>query len=108
MSFDSDGPLLIPVNTQRTINCSSTEGFIINSWLVILSDGTEVGTIAPQGNVQRFGITGIFMPPLLQLIVNTPNRSIVGLRCVGVVFNDAIEIIRRSEAKINITIYGKC
>ena len=108
MSFDSDGPLLIPVNTQRTINCSSTEDLIVTAWFVILSDGTEVGTIAAQGSVQRFGITGIFMPPLLQLIVNTPNTSIVGLRCVGVVFNDATEIIRRSEAKINITIYGKC
>ena len=107
MSFDSDGPLLIPINTQRTINCSS-EDVIVNAWFVILSDGTKVGTIAAQGNVQRFGITGIFIQPLLQLIVNTPNTSIVGLRCVGVVFNDAIEIIRRSEAKINITIYGKC
>ena len=73
-----------------------------------MSDGTEVGTIAAQGNVQRFGITATFMTTLLMLIVNTPNTSIVGLRCVGVVFNDAIEIIRRSEAKINITIYGKC
>ena len=44
---------------------------------------------------------------MLQLIVNTTNTTIVGLRCVGVVFNDATEIIRRSEAKINITIYGK-
>ena len=107
MSFDSDGPLFIPVNTQRSINCSPTEDLIINSWFVILNDGTEVGTIAAQGNVQRFGITGIFMPPLLQLIVNTFNTSIFGLRCVGVVFNYAIEIIRRSEAKINLTIYGK-
>ena len=108
MSFDPHGPLFIPVNTQRTINCSSTERFIINSWFVILSDGTEVGTIAAQGNSQRFGITGIFMQPLLQLMVNTSNTSIVGMRCVGVVLNDATEIIRRSEAKINITIYGKC
>ena len=108
MSFNSDGPLFIPVNTQRTINCSSTEDLIINRWFVILSDGTEVGSSVAQGNVQRFGITGIFMPPLLQLIVNTPSTSIIGLRCVGVVFNDAIEIIRRSEAKINLTIYGKC
>ena len=106
VSFDSDGALLIPVNTQRTINCSCTEDLIINSWFVILNDGTEVGAIAAQGNVQRFGITGIFMMTLVQLIVNTSNTSIVGLRCVGVVFNDATEIIR-SEAKINLTIYGK-
>ena len=108
MSFDSDGPLFIPINTQRTINCSSTEDLIINSWFVILSDGIEAGAIAAQGNVQRFGITGIFRTTLLQLVVNTPNTSIVGLRCVGVVFNDAIEIIRRSEAKINLTIFGEC
>ena len=107
MSFDSDGALFIPVNTQRTINCSSTEGFIINSWFVILSDGTEAGAIAAQGNLQRFGITGIFMTTLLQLIVNTPNTSIVGLRCVGVVF-DMTKITRISEANINLTIYGKC
>ena len=107
VSFDPDGPLLIPINTQRTVNCSSTEGFIIYSWFVILSDGTEVGTITAQGNVQRFGVTAIIMPPLLQLIVNTPNTSVVGLRCVGVVTNDATDIIRRSEAKINLTIYGK-
>ena len=107
MSFDPDGPLFIPINTQRTVNCSSTEGFIINSWFVILRDGTEVGTIAAQGNVQRFGVTAIIMLPLLKLIVNTPNTSVVGLRCVGVVTNDATVVIRRSEAKINLTIYGK-
>ena len=28
------------------------------------------------------------MPPLLQLIVNTPNISNVGLRCVGVVYDN--------------------
>ena len=108
MSFDSDGPLFVPVNAQKTINCSSTEDIIINSWFVILRDGTEVGASVAQGNVQRFGITGIFMPSSLQLIVNTSNTLIVGLRCVGVVFNDAIEIIRRTETKINLTIYGKC
>ena len=107
MTFYPDGPLFIPVNTQRTITCSSTEDLTINSWFVILSDGNEVGASVAQGNVQRFGITGIFMPPLLHLIVNTSNTSIVGLRCVGVVFNDAIEIIRRTETKINLTIYGR-
>ena len=107
MSFDPDGPLFIPVNTQRTITCSSTEDLTVNSWFVILSDGNEVGASAAQVNVERFGITATFMPPLLHLIVNTSNTSIAGLRCVGVVFNDAIKIIRRSEAKINLTIYGK-
>ena len=108
VSFNPDGPLFILVNSQRTINCTSTESIIINRWLVILSDGTEVGVIAAQGNVQRFGITGIFMPFLLQLVVNTPNTSIVGLGCVGVVTNNFGEITRSSEAKINLTIYRKC
>ena len=72
---------------------------------MILSDGTEVGASVTQ---EIFGITATFMAPLLQLIVNTANTSIVGLRCIGVKFNDEIQIIRRSEAKINLTIYGKC
>ena len=92
---------------RSIITCSSTEDLTINSWFVILSDGTEVGASAAQVNAQRFGITATFMPPLLYLIVNTSNTSIVGLRCAGVVFNDAIKIIR-SEAEINLTIYGKC
>ena len=48
------------------------------------------------------------MSPWLQLIVNTPNTSVVGLRCVGVVFDNKGEIIRKMEADINITIYGMC
>ena len=43
-------------------------------------------------------------PPLWQLIVNTTNMSIGGLRCVGVVFNDVGEIIRKSDAEINLTL----
>ena len=108
VSFDSDGPLFIPINTHKTINCSSTEDFIINRWLMILSDGTEVGVIAARGNVERFGITGLFMTTLLQLIVDTPNTAIIGLRCVGVETNNMGEITSSSEADINITIYGKC
>ena len=108
MSFDPDGPLVIPINTQRTINCSYTEGHI-NSWSVILRHSTVFGATAVQGTVERFGITGIFMSPLLQLIVNTPNTSIVGLRCVGVVLDNMGFIIRgnQSEADVNLTIYGK-
>ena len=106
MSFYPDGPLVIPINTQTTITCSYTEG-PINSWSVILRHSTVFGATAVQGTVERFGITGIFMPPLLQLIVNTTNTSIVGLRCVGVVLDNMGKIIRESEADINITIYGK-
>ena len=106
MSFDPDGPLVIPINTQRTITCSYTEG-PINSWSVILRHSTVLGAIAVQGTVERLGITGIFMPRLLQLIVNTSNTSIVGLRCVGVVLDYMGKITRESEADINITIYGK-
>ena len=48
------------------------------------------------------------MSPSLQLIVNTSNTSIVGLRCVGVVI-DSMANIRGNEsgANINLTIYGK-
>ena len=54
-------------------------------------------------------IAGIFMPPLLQLIANTTNMSIVGFRCVGIMYNYVGEIIRESDAEINLTIiYGKC
>ena len=91
---------LIAISTQRTVNCSS-EGSI-NNWFVVLSGGTEFG--AAQGTFQRFGITGVFRQPLLHLIVNTPNTSIVGLRCVGVVHYYVAEITRRSEADINLTI----
>ena len=93
---------LIAISTRRTVNCSS-EGSI-NSWFVALSGGTEFGARAAQGTFQRFGITGILMPPLLHLIVNTSNTSIVGLRCVGVVHYNVAEITRRSEADINLTI----
>ena len=109
MSFDPDGPLVIPINTQRTIMCSYTKGHI-NSWFVILRDNTTVfGATAVQGTAERFGITGIFMSPMLQLIVNTSNTSIDGLRCVGVVLDNMGNIIRgdESEADINLTIYGK-
>ena len=106
MSFDPDGPLVIPINTQRTITCSYTEG-PINSWSVILRHSTVFGAMIVQGTVERLGITGIFMPRLLQLIVNTSNTSIVGLRCVGVVLDNMGKITRESEADINITIYGK-
>ena len=108
MSFDSDRPLVIPINTQRTITCSSTKG-VINSWSVILRHSTVFGATALQGTVERFGITGIFMSPLLQLIVNTSYTSIVGLRCVGIVLVSMANIIRgnESEANINLTIYGK-
>ena len=49
------------------------------------------------------------MNPSFQLIVNTSNTSIVGLRCVGVVLDNMGFIIRgnQSEADINLTIYGK-
>ena len=106
MSIDPDGPLFIPINTQRTINCSYTEGSIY-SWSVILKNSVEFGASALQETVERFGITGIFMSPLLQLIVNTSNTSIVGLRCVGVVLDDMANVIRGSEREVNLTIYGK-
>ena len=93
---------LIVISTQRTVNCSS-EGSI-NRWFVVLSGGTEFGARAAQGTFQRFGITGIFMLPLLHLIVNTPNTSIVGMKCVGVVHYNVAEITRRGEADINLTI----
>ena len=93
---------MIAISTQRIIYCSS-EGSI-NSWFVALSGGTEFGARAAQGTFQRFGITGILMPPLLHLIVNTSNTSIVGLRCVSVVHYNVAEITRRSEADINLTI----
>ena len=107
MSFDPDGPLFISVNTQRTITCTYTEG-AINSWFVILRNSIQFGTGALQGTVERFGITGIYMSPSLQLTVNTTNTSIVGLRCVGVVI-DSMANIRGNEsgADINLTIYGK-
>ena len=107
MSFDPNGPLSIPINSQRSINCSSTEGDI-DRWIVILSGGTEIGVRAAQRNVERFGITGTFMTTSLQLTVNTSNTEIVGLRCVSAVFNDVGDIIRQNEAEINLTIYGKC
>ena len=49
------------------------------------------------------------MPPMLQLIVNTSNTSIVGLRCVGVLLGEmgVIKTENESEADINLTIYGK-
>ena len=106
VSFDPDGPLFIPINTQRTINCSSTEGAIYR-WFVILRNSIEFGASAEQGTVERFGITGIFMPPSLQLTVNTPNTSVVGLRCINVVRDNVGQIIRGSEADINLTLYGK-
>ena len=105
MSFDPDGPLFIPINTQRTINCSTTEGFI-DTWSVILRNSTELGASGLQPTTTRFGITGIFKQPLLQLIVNTSNTSIIGLRCVGVVL-DNMANRRESEAEIILTIYGK-
>ena len=107
MSFDPDGPLVIPINTLRTITCSSTEG-PINSWSIILRHSTVFGATAVIPTAQRFGITGIFMSPSLQLIVNTSNTSIVGLRCVGVVVDNMGVIIRgnESEADFNLTIYG--
>ena len=86
MSFDPDGPLVIPINTPRTITCSSTEGLNINSWSVIMRHSTIFGATAVQPTAQRIGITGIFMSPSLQLIVNTSNTSIVGLRCVLVLW----------------------
>ena len=108
MSFDPDGPLVIPINTQRTITCSFSEG-PINSWSVILRHSTVFGATAVQPTAQRFGITGIFMKPSLQLIVNTSSTSIVGLRCVGVALDNMGFIIRgnESEADFNLTIYGK-
>ena len=109
MSLDPEGPLFIPINTLRNITCSSTEGPSF-SWYVILRNSTVFGASVYQGTVERFGITGIFMVPLLQLRVNTSNTSIVGLRCVGVVIDSMGNVIRgnESEAKINLTIYGKC
>ena len=74
---------------------------------MILSGSTEFGGRVGQTIVERFGITGTFMSPWLQLIVNTPNTSIIGLRCVGVVYDNMGETARKSEAKINLTIYGK-
>ena len=108
MSIDPDGPLFIPINTQRTITCSYTDGAIY-SWSVILRNSIEYGAYLFQGTVERFGITGIFMAPLLQLIVNTSNTSIVGLRCAGGVPDIMAKVIigNESEADINLTIYGK-
>ena len=106
MSFDLDGPSFIPINTLRTITCSDTED-VINRWFLILRNSTEFGASADQGTVERFGITGMFMPPSLQLIVNTTNTSVVGLRCVGIVRDNMGQITRESEADINLTIYGK-
>ena len=107
MSFDPDGPLFIPINTQTTITCSYPEG-IVNKWSVILRNSTVFGASGLQPTIKKYGITGIFMSPLLQLVVNTPNMSVVGLRCEGVVLDGMGNVIRRSEADISLTIYGKC
>ena len=74
---------------------------------MILRNSTELGASGLQSTTTRFGITGIFKQPLLQLIVNTSNTSIIGLRCVGVVL-DNMANRRESEAEIILTIYGKC
>ena len=57
---------------------------------------TVFGVSVLQPTAQRFGITGIFMKPLLQLIVNTSNTSIVGLTCAGVVL-DSMGKINNNE-----------
>ena len=54
VSFDSDGPSFIPISTQGTITCSSTED-PINSWSVILRHITVFGATPAQGTVARFG-----------------------------------------------------
>ena len=66
------------------------------------------GAHAAQATVQRFGITGIFMPPLLHLIVNTSNASVFALRCEGVVVDNRGVITGENETDIHLTIYGKC
>ena len=108
MSFDPDGPIVIPINTLRNITCSSTDGAIL-SWYIILRHSTVFGASSYQANVERFGITGIFMIPSLQLIVNTSKTSIVGLRCVGIVPDSMTNKMRGNviAADINVTIYGK-
>ena len=101
MSFNLDGPFVIAINTRTTINCSFTE-CPINRWFILLRHSTVFGASVAQETVERFGITvtEMFMPPMLQLIVNTSNTSIVGLRCVGVVLDNIVIITRDCEAKI--------
>jgi len=55
--------------------------------------------------VERYGITGLAQGSTLTWIINTTEKSIVGLKCEGLSNNGTI---LRSAQAVQLNIYGKC
>ncbi len=95
------GPLYIPINTQRNVTCHLEGNKAINSYGIILNNGTPMLFVPGQestipGFAGRY-VNGAFNTVLIT--VNTTETSVTGLSCssIGVLF----------PSTINVTIYGE-
>ena len=100
-----NGPLYVPINTQRNITCRVEGEITIDTWSIILNNGTELN-YRPAFNQEPSipGFTASYVngvPNTLLITVNTTETSVTGLSCFITV--DLVVV----PSTINVTIYGK-
>ncbi len=100
-----NGPLYVPINTERNITCRVEGEITIDTWGIILNNGTELNS-RPAFNQEPNipGFTGSYVngvPNTLLITINTTETSVTGLRCY------IIENLVLVPSTINVTIYGK-
>ncbi len=100
-----NGPLYVPINTQRNITCHVEGEINIDTWSIILNNGTELNfRLAFHQQPSIPGFTGSYVngvPNTLLITVNTTETSVTGLRCY-ITVNQVVV-----PSTIHVTIYGR-
>ncbi len=100
-----NGPLYVPINTQRNITCRVEGEITIDTWAIILKNGTELNfRLAFNQEPSIPGFTGSYVngvPNTLLITVNTTETSVTGLSCF------IIENLVLVPSTIHVTMYGK-
>ncbi len=95
----------VPINTQRYITCRVGGEIPIDTWGIILNNGTELNfrpAFNQESNIPGFTASYVSgVPNTLLITVNTTETSVTGLRCY------IIENLVLVPSTINVTIYGK-
>ncbi len=100
-----NGPLYVPINTQRNITCHVEGEINIDTWSIILNNGTELN-FRPAFNQEPNipGFTGSYVngvPNTLLITINTTETSVTGLSCFITVNHVVV------PSTIHVTMYGR-
>ncbi len=100
-----NGPLYVPINTQRNITCHVDGEIPIDTWSIILNNGTELNFRSAFNQQPSIpGFTASFVngaPNTILITVNTTETLVTGLSCI-ITVNQVIV-----PSTIHVTIYGK-